>query len=347
MHELPFHRPTDSSSHIASLTTVTLEDGTTVTFTQIGPTVYVRDPELGIWDRAYMACVADGFLTYMRSPEVHTGTSSMKVHKSNVVSVEQSTLESATPILTPALAQAFRIEPPRPRFLVTDDGAVRAVELLWPQLGLSTHSVATDAPDGRWEDARPVPVHEAQPALHVKIVIGTEGPRGVVILECDDGVTRLDGRVVTDILECQRGRPLRLRYEDGDVQEFAAVVDARVQVSSPEKLDLPRRMTRTVAAIDAGVTSRYMERVAFLAERHMRGPIESRVTDERVECWLRDPEEVARRAGSEVTSVTEYVVHTIEDQERAEEALSAALFDGHDPFEGLSEEERDEIGVSP
>lgn len=32
MHELPFPRPTDSSSHIASRTTVTLEDDSRVTF---------------------------------------------------------------------------------------------------------------------------------------------------------------------------------------------------------------------------------------------------------------------------------------------------------------------------
>lgn len=229
-----------------------------------------------------MPCVADGLLTLMRSPEVYTGTSSTKVHKSKVASVEQSTLESAAPILTPAPAHAFRIDPPTPRSLVTDGGAVRAVELTWPALGLRTHSVATDAPDGRWEVARPVPVHEAQPALHVEIVIGTEVPRGVVILECDDGHTTLAGRVVTDIFECQRGEPLRLRYEDGEAQGCAAVVDARVQVSSAAQREIPRRMTRSVAAIDEGITSRYMERVVFLAERPMRGPIESRVTDERV-----------------------------------------------------------------
>ncbi len=53
---------------------------------------------------------------------------------------------------------------------------------------------------------------------------------------------------------------------------------------------------------------------------------------------------MARRAGTDVAAVTEYLVHTIEDQERAEEAMSAAMFDGHDPFMGLSEEEREEMG---
>lgn len=345
MHELTFPRPADSSRHIAGLVTVTLEDGEQVTFAEIGSTIYVPDAECDVWDRAYMPCVADEFPTYMRSPEHYEGVRSMKVHRSPVANTTSGTIESATDLLTPALAQAFRIELPRPRFLVTDDGTVQDVELTWPRLGLRTHSVATDAPDGRWEDARPVPVHEAQPALHVKIVIGTEAPRGVLILECDDGVTHLDGHVVTDVLTCQRGEALRLRFEDGEMQTFAPVVDTRVQVSSATQRELPRRMTRAVAAIDEGITSRYMEQLAFLAERNMRGATETRVSHGRVETWLRDPEEVARRARQDVAAVTEYVVHPIEDQERAEEALSRAMFDGRDPFVGLSEEERDEMGL--
>ena len=76
----------------------------------------------------------------------------------------------------------------------------------------------------------------------------------------------------------------------------------------------------------------------------MRGATETRVSHGRVETWLRDPEEVARRARQDVAAVTEYVVHTMVDQERAEASLSRAMFDGHDPFAGLSEEERNEMG---
>ncbi len=58
MRELTFPRPADSSRHIAGLVTVTLEDGERVRFAHVGDTIYVRDVDLGIWDRAYMTCIA-------------------------------------------------------------------------------------------------------------------------------------------------------------------------------------------------------------------------------------------------------------------------------------------------
>lgn len=345
MRELTFPRPADSSRHIAGLTTVTLEDGERVEFAHIGDTIYVRDADLVIWDRAYMTCIAEGHLSYMRSPEHYEGVHTMKVHRSPVASTTSGTIESATDLLTPALAQAFQIETATPRFLVDEDGAVRAVELLWPSIGLRTHSVAADAPDGHWEEVRAVPVQEKQSARHVEIVIATGAPRGAVILVSDGGVTHFDGRVVTDVYDCRRGEALRLRYRNGSVERFADVVDARVHVSSPDRLDLPRRLTRMVAAIDEGIAARYIFDITMLAGRHLRGDAESRVFEGRVETWLRDPDEVARRADTDVVAATEFAVRTVEDQRRSEEELSRVVFEGHDPFLGLSDEEREEMGL--
>lgn len=283
MRELTFPRPADRSRHIAGLTTVTLEDSERVRFAHMGDTIYVRDADLGIWDRAYMTCIAEGHLSYMRSPEHYEGVHTMKVHRSPVAGTASGTIESATDLLTPALAQAFQIEPATPRFLVDEDGAVRAVELLWPALGLRTHSVAADAPDGHWEEVRSVPVQEKQSARHVEIVIATGAPRGAVTIVSDGGVTHIDGRVVTDVLTCQRGEALQLRYRNGAVERFAEVVDARVHVSSPERLDLPRRLTHMVAAIDDGITARYIFEITVLAGRHLRGDSQSRVFEGRVE----------------------------------------------------------------
>lgn len=118
-------------------------------FAHIGDTIYVRDVDLGIWDRAYMTCIAQGHLSYMRSPDYYEGVRSMRVHRSPIAGATNDTIESATDLLTPALAQAFQIEHAAPRFLVDENGAVRAVELLWPALGLRptplppTHLTAT------------------------------------------------------------------------------------------------------------------------------------------------------------------------------------------------------------
>lgn len=125
MHELTFPRPADSSRHIAGLVTVTLEDDERARFAHIGDTIYVRDADHGIWDRAYMIGVAEGYLTYMRSPEHYEGVRSMMVHRSPVASTTSDIIESATDLLTPALAQAFQIEHATPRFLVDENSTLR------------------------------------------------------------------------------------------------------------------------------------------------------------------------------------------------------------------------------
>lgn len=158
-------------------------------------------------------------------------------------------------------------------------------------------------------------------------------------------MTHIDGRVVTDGLTCQRGEALQLRYRNGAVERFAEVVDARVHASSPERLDLPRRLTHMVAAIDDGITARYIFEITMLAGRHLRGDSQSRVLEGRIETWLKDPEEVARRADTDVVAATEFAVRTVEDQRRAEEELSRAVSEGHDPFLGLSDQEREEMGL--
>ena len=70
-------------------------------FAHIGDTIYVRDVDLGIWDRAYMTCIAQGHLSYMRSPDYYEGVRSMMVHRSVASACD---CESATDLLTPALA---------------------------------------------------------------------------------------------------------------------------------------------------------------------------------------------------------------------------------------------------
>lgn len=214
MRELAFPTPPDSSNVIAETVTVTLEDGTLVRFAHIASTFYVRDESLGIWDRAYMICVAEGYLTYMRSPEVYKGADAMIVHRSPVLSETSDVITSACPLLTPALEQVFQIDPVRPRFFVDEHGAVRAVELFWERIGLRTHSAYDDGTQGRWEEVRPVPVHGELPARHVEIAV-VPYPATMVLLEGDGGKMRHDGRVVTDVLECRRGGGLRLQYEGG------------------------------------------------------------------------------------------------------------------------------------